>query len=53
MFDAACNIINIQDGKIEIDLKIVGGKRMALSDIAKRYEPSFGSQARDNVLASD
>jgi 3',5'-cyclic-AMP phosphodiesterase len=53
VFDATYNIINIQDGKIEIDIKIVGGKRMALSDIVKKYEPNFGPQARENVLVSD
>lgn len=37
MFDATYNITNIQDGKIEVDIKIAGGKRMALSDIVKRY----------------
>lgn len=53
VFDATYNIINIQDGKIEIDIKIVGGKRMALSDIVKKYEPNFGPQARENILVSD
>jgi hypothetical protein len=45
VFDDTYNIINIQDRKIEIDIKIVGGKRMALSDIVKKYEPNFGPQA--------
>src|SRR5215218_11286656 len=45
VFDDTYNIINIQDRKIEIDIKIVGGKRMALSDIVKKYEPNFGQQA--------
>ena len=53
VFDDTYNIINIQDGKIEIDIKIVGGKRMALSDIVKKYEPNFGPQARENILVSD
>lgn len=53
MLDATYNIINIQDGKIEIDIKIVGGKRVALSDIVKKYEHNFGPQARGNVLVSD
>jgi hypothetical protein len=40
VFDDTFNIINVLDGKIEIDIKVVGGKRMALSDIVRKYEPS-------------
>jgi hypothetical protein len=47
VFDATYNIINIQDGKIEMDIKIIGGKRIALSDIVQKYEPNFGPQARE------
>lgn len=42
MFDATYNITNIQDGKIEIDIKIAGGKRMALSDIVEIWGPPLG-----------
>jgi Icc protein len=40
VFDATYNIINVDHGKIEIDIKVVGGKRQALSEIIKKYEPS-------------
>lgn len=40
VFNDTYNIINVLDGKIEIDIKLVGGKRMALSDIVRKYEPS-------------
>jgi Icc protein len=40
VFDDTYNIINVERGKIEIDIKVVGGKRQALSEIIKKYEPS-------------
>jgi 3',5'-cyclic AMP phosphodiesterase CpdA len=40
VFDDTYNIINVDGGKIEIDIKVVGGKRQALSEIIKKYEPS-------------
>jgi Icc protein len=40
VFDDTYNIINVDRGKIEIDIKVVGGKRQALSEIIKKYEPS-------------
>lgn len=40
VFDDTYNIINVGRGKIEIDIKVVGGKRQALSEIIKKYEPS-------------
>ena len=34
------NIIDIgEDGKIDIDIKIVGGKSIPLSEVVNRYEP--------------
>ncbi|MBA3749367.1 MAG: metallophosphoesterase [Nitrosopumilus sp.] len=40
VFEDTYNIIDIQeDGKIEIDIKIVGGKRIPLSEVVSRYEP--------------
>ena len=34
------NIIDLEDGKsMKIDIKIVGGDRMPLSEIVKRYDP--------------
>jgi cytochrome c551/c552 len=29
--------VNITDGKIRVDLKVVGGKRTSLKDIAQNY----------------
>lgn len=40
VFDDTYNIINVEHGKIDIDIKVVGGKRQALSEIIKKYEPS-------------
>jgi 3',5'-cyclic-AMP phosphodiesterase len=40
VFNDTYNIININRGKIEIDIKVVGGKRQALSEIIRKYEPS-------------
>ncbi len=40
VFDDTYNIINVDRGKIEIDIKVVGGKRQALSEIIKKYESS-------------
>lgn len=40
VFDDTYNIINVERGKIDIDIKVVGGKRQALSEIIKKYEPS-------------
>ena len=36
-FENSYNIVNIENGTFRIDLKIVGGKRMQLRDIAKNY----------------
>ena len=36
-FENSYNIVNITDGKIRVDLKVVGGKRTPLKDIAKNY----------------
>jgi 3',5'-cyclic-AMP phosphodiesterase len=47
VFDDTYNIININRGKIEIDIKVVGGKRQALSEIIRKYEPS---PSKNNVL---
>ena len=37
LFENTYNIITVVDKKIEIDLKIVGGKRIPLEDIVKNY----------------
>src|SRR3954467_6450669 len=40
IFEDTYNIIDIEeDGKIEIDLKIVGGKRMPLYEVVNQYNP--------------
>ncbi len=40
IFEDTYNIIDIlEDNKIDIDLKVVGGKRIPLSEIVNRYEP--------------
>lgn len=44
IFENTYNIIDIKDGKINVDIKIVGGKRMPLSNIVKRYESKEAHQ---------
>ena len=41
VFDDTYNIININDGRTDIDIKVVGGRRMPLSDVLKKYETSL------------
>ena len=43
LFENCYNIVSIDDKKIQVDLKIVGGKRMALEDIVKNYT-RFGEE---------
>ena len=43
LFENSYNIITIENKKIKIDLKIVGGKRMPLEDIVKNYT-RFGEE---------
>jgi len=43
LFENSYNIINIEDKKINVDLKIVGGKRIPLEDIVKNYA-RFGEE---------
>ena len=38
-FENTYNIVNINDGKVIVDTKIVGGKRMPLSNIVEKYKP--------------
>jgi 3',5'-cyclic AMP phosphodiesterase CpdA len=44
IFENTYNIIDIKDGEINVDIKIVGGKRMPLSNIVKGYESEEGHQ---------
>ena len=37
-FENTYNIINIKDGKASVDMKMVGGKRMPLSEIVEKYK---------------
>lgn len=37
LFDNTYNIVTVQDDKITVDLKIVGGERLPLSNIVKEY----------------
>jgi hypothetical protein len=39
IFENTYNIVNINDGKVIVDTKIVGGKRMPLSNIVEKYKP--------------
>ena len=43
LFENTYNIITIKDKKIQVDLQIVGGKRMPLEDIVKNYA-RFGEE---------
>ncbi len=43
LFENTYNIVNVEKNKLEIDLKIVGGKRMPLEDIVKNYT-RFGEE---------
>ena len=43
LFENSYNIITIENKKIKVDLKIVGGKRMPLEDIVKNYT-RFGEE---------
>ncbi|MGA8913154.1 MAG: metallophosphoesterase [Nitrososphaeraceae archaeon] len=38
VFEDTYNIIDVRDGRMDIDIKIVGGKRMPLSDVVRRYK---------------
>jgi 3',5'-cyclic AMP phosphodiesterase CpdA len=43
LFENAYNIITIKNKKIKVDLKIVGGKRIPLDDVVKKYS-RFGEE---------
>ena len=42
IFEDSYNIVEFKAEKIQVDIKIVGGKRMPLSDVVKRYELEIG-----------
>ena len=43
-FENTYNIVNINDGKVIVDTKKVGGKRMPLSNIVEKYKPYLESK---------
>jgi len=43
LFENTYNIVNVEKNKLQIDLKIIGGKRIALEDIVKNYT-RFGEE---------
>ncbi len=43
LFENTYNIVNVDKNKLQIDLKIIGGKRMPLEDIVKNYT-RFGEE---------
>jgi len=43
LFENTYNIVNVDKNKLEIDLKIIGGKRLPLEDIVKNYT-RFGEE---------
>jgi 3',5'-cyclic AMP phosphodiesterase CpdA len=43
-FENAYNIVDIKDGKVSVDMKIVGGKRMPLIEIVEKYKPFLETQ---------
>ncbi len=43
LFDNTYNIVNVDKNKLQIDLKIIGGKRIPLEDIVKNYS-RFGEE---------
>ncbi len=38
-FENCYNIINVQNGRVHVDIKIVGKKRFPISDLVERYKP--------------
>src|ERR1051325_2514883 len=44
VFDDTYNIIDIKNNKVHVDMKIVGGKRVPLIDIVKRFKQQVRTQ---------
>lgn len=42
LFDNTYNIISIKDKKIDVDLKIVGGRQIPINDIVQNYDQFYG-----------
>lgn len=48
MFDDTYNIIDIKNNKVHVDIKMVGGKKVPLSDIVKRFKQEVRTQVLPN-----
>jgi 3',5'-cyclic AMP phosphodiesterase CpdA len=44
-FENAYNIIEIRNGEVEVDIKIVGKKRFPLAELVERYKPFLEGEA--------
>ena len=44
-FENTYNIIDIKGGKINVDIKIVGGKRLPLLDLVEKHKPCFETRS--------
>jgi hypothetical protein len=42
VFEDTYNILEFNDGRIDVDIKVVGGRRTPLSDVVKRYKSDIG-----------
>lgn len=45
VFDDTYNIMDIKNNKVQVDIKMVGGKRVPLLDIVKRFKQQVRTQA--------
>jgi hypothetical protein len=43
LFENTYNILNISEKKVQVDLKIVGGKRLPIEEIVNNYS-QFGDE---------
>jgi 3',5'-cyclic-AMP phosphodiesterase len=48
VFEDTYNIIETKNGKVNVDIKIVGGKRTPLSDVVKRYDQDAKPQTHND-----
>jgi hypothetical protein len=45
VFDDTYNIIDIKNNKVQVDIKMVGGKKVPLLDIVKRFKQKVRTEA--------
>lgn len=45
VFDDTYNIIDIKNNKVHVDMKMVGGKKVPLSEIVKRFKQEVRTQS--------